>query len=1315
MTKRFFLLLLSFSLTAGCFGQSTTVTPNIGLQVPAFNQPNWQVPLNYDLNRLDLLLSGNLPLPGTSQNYLLLTSVPFASLENCTGISLGTVAAVSDSTTNAWGATISGGGSSYPYVEAYCNGTAWIVNPSAAGGINNGFTNPMTAFGDLLYQGLSGPARLAGNTTNTPMYLKSLGSGGIASSPVLAQINVDDLTGNFPLGNQTNVIDASKMAGADECTKLNNAVAVMPSSGGFINAQSLSGGQACNTSVTFSSSSQPITILLAGGLTLTRTSGSQFQIGTNGRLIGQGRGSTVITGTDSTAAVYGHFAGGNPPSNVEISRIQFINNGIGAGIDFLQSGGVVGANIHDNIFQVATGVMITGYYSQIYRNFFYGNPGGTMWAGTVLDTNGGGQPNANHIYDNVYQGNAQGTGDFVRGGYSDTYDGVQDYENGDLAMFISGAAINVHLGGDVENLDCNSREAWAPSTTYGRGAVIYDSNGNCEIDVTPTTSGYSTTSSLSTPAWSATQGGTVADNGVTWEMYSGSGGESAFIVLDSTSGTNVVDGTIGANPYIDDLAYVVNGSTNNSIHTVGNLAWGSSGSPQYNEGAYGGLGSGFILYSSPSVPTQAIGSFNFGMFNSGDPNSILNGAEFDIPSSSSECTTYQYCGHLNVRMAQLQSVAGITDHGPVNVYPLPDPAAPTVSVVGTAGSTSATYYLVAHVNGGVTLPSSGTTITNTPDSLSGTNYDLIKVPTIISSFNPEMWSDATWDVLKGDTSTSLYTNIRIGPGGVGDQGGATRAYTTPSRNTTGDVVVNGQFRIASLTPSVTSCMQISTTGVVSETGSACSGSGSSIFTSFQPGSNTAITGTGNYFQIALGSGMTDGGVTGAGTSGSPYVWTIGSTGGGSGLSSFTTGNLSPLFTAALGANPTTAPALAFILSSAAQNSVLAGPPTGGAGAPSYQTAPTISAANMTGFPSVTVNTETCSLGSSCTIPFQHNTVNNTSLAGINLINSTVNAVGLSVTISNPATNQIKAEITGGSYSGTSATASAAATTPGLCPTGQAPTGILANFSATGCALINLGLSNPMTVIGQMIGAGAAGSPAAIAAGLTGQVVMATHAATPVFTSPGLAGGNGGSNVSASTYTVQCDTGTAIIDRGTTLTFASGAATVTVPDPADSGCTGGFAFVALDNGAGPLVFNRESAATFSVYYPAAGIVLNGQTTLTVQNGANLTFNADATEHYNVRVIQGVADIRITVGTTTIPANSCLPTNTTYTSTPMPGLRATMVPMFAWSDDYSSVWTPAFSALYFTSYAVDDTLLYQVCNASGIGLTLGSTVVWNVSSR
>jgi len=58
-----FVVSLFFTLIPMISRAQTTVTPNIGLQVPAFNQPNWQVPLNYDLNRLDLLLSGNLVLP----------------------------------------------------------------------------------------------------------------------------------------------------------------------------------------------------------------------------------------------------------------------------------------------------------------------------------------------------------------------------------------------------------------------------------------------------------------------------------------------------------------------------------------------------------------------------------------------------------------------------------------------------------------------------------------------------------------------------------------------------------------------------------------------------------------------------------------------------------------------------------------------------------------------------------------------------------------------------------------------------------------------------------------------------------------------------------------------------------------------------------------------------------------------------------------------------------------------------------------------------------------------------------------------------
>lgn len=64
-------------------------------------------------------------------------------------------------------------------------------------------------------------------------------------------------------------------------------------------------------------------------------------------------------------------------------------------------------------------------------------------------------------------------------------------------------------------------------------------------------------------------------------------------------------------------------------------------------------------------------------------------------------------------------------------------------------------------------------------------------------------------------------------------------------------------------------------------------------------------------------------------------WTNGSGGGSGSVTSFSAGNLLPLFTTSV-ANPTTTPALSFALSNAAQNSVLAGPATGGTGAPSYR-------------------------------------------------------------------------------------------------------------------------------------------------------------------------------------------------------------------------------------------------------------------------------------------------------------------------------------------------------------------------------------------
>lgn len=72
-------------------------------------------------------------------------------------------------------------------------------------------------------------------------------------------------------------------------------------------------------------------------------------------------------------------------------------------------------------------------------------------------------------------------------------------------------------------------------------------------------------------------------------------------------------------------------------------------------------------------------------------------------------------------------------------------------------------------------------------------------------------------------------------------------------------------------------------------------------------------------------------------------------------------NLAPLFTTVV-SNPTTTASAVYTLSNAAQNSVFAGPASGGAGTPSYQTAPTFSALNLTNFPTLNQNTNGTAAG-----------------------------------------------------------------------------------------------------------------------------------------------------------------------------------------------------------------------------------------------------------------------------------------------------------------------------------------------------------------
>lgn len=67
-----------------------------------------------------------------------------------------------------------------------------LANTSASGG--SGFTNPMTALGDLIDGGAAGVAtRLAGDASNTRKFLRTQASGGVAQAPAWDTIQAGDV------------------------------------------------------------------------------------------------------------------------------------------------------------------------------------------------------------------------------------------------------------------------------------------------------------------------------------------------------------------------------------------------------------------------------------------------------------------------------------------------------------------------------------------------------------------------------------------------------------------------------------------------------------------------------------------------------------------------------------------------------------------------------------------------------------------------------------------------------------------------------------------------------------------------------------------------------------------------------------------------------------------------------------------------------------------------------------------------------------------------------------------------------------------
>lgn len=87
---------------------SETSTPNIGLQVPAFNQGNWQVPTNFNWNLLDLIFGGEFTVPALSVANFIIANIGIQIAnsfvnEPLTGVIPGNAYTLTHTPTVLWG------------------------------------------------------------------------------------------------------------------------------------------------------------------------------------------------------------------------------------------------------------------------------------------------------------------------------------------------------------------------------------------------------------------------------------------------------------------------------------------------------------------------------------------------------------------------------------------------------------------------------------------------------------------------------------------------------------------------------------------------------------------------------------------------------------------------------------------------------------------------------------------------------------------------------------------------------------------------------------------------------------------------------------------------------------------------------------------------------------------------------------------------------------------------------------------------------------------------------------------------------------
>lgn len=106
-------------------------------------------------------------------------------------------------------------------------------------GSGGGMANPMTTLGDIIFGSTGGSAtRLGGNTTTTPEYYKSVGSGGVATAPTLAQVIFADIANTCGVGQGGTGTGTAPSAGQLLVAASSSAYAPVTASGDLTNNSS---------------------------------------------------------------------------------------------------------------------------------------------------------------------------------------------------------------------------------------------------------------------------------------------------------------------------------------------------------------------------------------------------------------------------------------------------------------------------------------------------------------------------------------------------------------------------------------------------------------------------------------------------------------------------------------------------------------------------------------------------------------------------------------------------------------------------------------------------------------------------------------------------------------------------------------------------------------------------------------------------------------------------------------------------------------------------------------------------------------------